>query len=211
MDQNQYDALVEATKRFALLAEALGRNASDAIEQQSNSAASLQRTAIETNAQLQASVREAGNQLERILGQAVERSLAPGVQQFDAVTRGLVRDMQQAGDAVRGGQAQLASGLHALVRKANAIGWASVALLIVGGGGLLYHQTLLYRDALERTRAAEVEARIAEAMKRAHVTSCGGHPCLKLDQKSPRWSKHGEQYVLLDLGPPAQDRARKPR
>lgn len=210
MDQNQYDALVETTKRFALLAETLGRNASDAIEQQNRSAASLQQTATEANAQLQATVREAGNQLERILDQAVERSLAPGVQQFDAATRGLMRDMQQTGEAARGTQAQLAAGLQTMLRKANAIGWASVALLILGGCGLLYFQTLLYRDAQDRTRAAEIEARIAEAMKRAQVTSCGGHPCLKLDLKSPRWGKRGE-YVLLDLDQPAQDRARKPR
>ncbi len=210
MDQNQYDTLVEATKRFALLAEVLERNAHDAIEQQNKSAAGLQQTAVNANTQLQASVRDASHQLERILGQAVERSLAPSVQQFDATTRGLVHHMQQAGEAARGGQAQLASGLQALLLKANVIGWASVGLLVMGGCGLLYYQTLLYRDARERTRAAEVEAHIAEAMKRAHVTSCGGHPCLKLDQKIPRWGKGGE-YVLLDLDPPAQDRTRKSR
>lgn len=210
MDQNQYDALVEATKRFALLAETLERNASEAIEQHNKSVAGLQQTAVNANAQLQASVRDAGQQLERILGQAIERSLAPGVQQFDAATRGLVHHMQQTGEAARGGQAQLASGLRTLLLKANAIGWASVGLLVLGGCGLLYHQTQLYRDARERTRAAEVEAQIAEAMKRAQVTSCGGRPCLKLDQDSPRWGKRGE-YVLLDLDPLAQDRTRKSR
>lgn len=210
MDQNQYDALVETTKRFALLAETLERNASEAMEQQRRSAANLQQTASDAQTQLQATVRDAGNQLERILGQVVERGLAPGVQQFDAATRGLVRDMQQTGEAARGGQAQLAAGLQALLRKANALGWASVVLLILGGGGLLYYQSQLYRDARERTREAEIEARVAEAMKQAQVTSCGGRPCLKLDQKSPRWGKNGE-YVLLDLDPPAQDKARNPR
>lgn len=210
MDQNQYDAMVEATKRFALLAETLGRNAREAIEQQERSAASLQQTAINADSQLQSSVRETGRQMERLLKEAVERGLAPGVQQFDAATRDLVRHMQQAGEAARGGHAQLDSGLQTVLRRANAIGWASVGLLILGGFGLLYYQTQLYRDARERTRAAEVEADVAEAMKRAQVTSCGGHPCLKIDQETPRWGKRGD-YVLLDLDPPAQEQTRKSR
>ncbi|WP_145985458.1 hypothetical protein [Marilutibacter maris] len=204
MDQNQYNAMVESTKRFAMLAEALGRNASNAIERQEKSAADLQQTAINANTQLQASVGEAGDRLERVLNQAVERCLAPGAQQFDAATRDLVRHLQQAGEAARGDQAQFASGLRTLLRKANALGWLSVGLLVLGGFGLLYYQAQAYRDARERTRAAEVEATIAEAMKRAHVTSCGGHPCLKLDQETPRWGKGGE-YVLLDIAPSTQE------
>lgn len=62
------------TKRFALLAQALERNANDAMEQQRRSAASLQKTAIDANSQLQASAREAGKRLERLLDQAVDRN-----------------------------------------------------------------------------------------------------------------------------------------
>ena len=73
----------------------------------------------------------------------------------------------------------------------------AAALVLLGGVVLIYFQTELYRDARDRAKAAEVDAKDAEAMKKARVTSCGGNACVKLDLKSPRWGKNGE-YVLLD-------------
>lgn len=198
MEPTHYEALVDATKRFALLAETLERNASQTVQQQTQSANALQQTVASSNDQIQATINRAGQQLEQLLKQAVGQAFAPGTQQFEDTANTVAKRMQQTAESAQKQQEEIAAKLRRLLWKLNAIAIASTAILLLGGAVLIYFQTEIYRDARDRAKAAEVDAKVAEAMKKAHVTSCGGNACLKLDLKSQRWGKNGE-YVVLDL------------
>lgn len=196
MEPTALDALVDSTKRFALLAETLERNASETVQQQKQSTLALQQSVAEANQQIQSVVDRAGRQLEQLLAQAIDKALAPGTQHFEKTAQALAGNLQQAADSARKQQEDMAAKLKYLLWKLNAVAIASVFILLLGGIALIHFQHQVYRDARDRAKAAEVEAKIAEAMKQAQVTSCGGRPCLKLDLKAQRWGSKGE-YVLL--------------
>jgi hypothetical protein len=197
MSDNTYDALVESTKRFALLAETLERNAGAAVQQHQQSAQALQQTIERGQQQIRATADNAGETFQQAALIAIEHAFAPGTRQFEIAAQDIAQRMQQAGLSLQAQQAEAAASYKKILWKLHAIAIASVGLLLVGGSALIYYQTQSYRDARDRTRAAEVDAEIAEALKRAQVTSCGGRPCLKLDLNARRWGGKGE-YVLLD-------------
>ena len=208
MEPTQYDVLVDATKRFAMLAETLERNANQTVQQQTQSTQALQQTVAHSNDQIQATIDRAGQQLEHLMKQAVGQAFAPGTQQFEDTAKNVAKRMQQTAESAQKQQEDIAVRLRHLLWKLNAVAIASTAILVLGGMALIYFQTEIYRDARDRAKAAEVDAKIAEAMKKAQVTSCGGNACLKLDLKSPRWGKNGE-YVLLDIADDDRDATRK--
>jgi hypothetical protein len=74
----------------------------------------------------------------------------------------------------------------------------AIVLLGLGGGALIWVEVAAYKDARTRSAAAQINAEVVEAYSRAGMTSCGGHPCVKLDRKAKRWGDKG-QYVLVDL------------
>jgi exonuclease VII large subunit len=198
MDEQSYAALVQSTKQFALLAETLERNASAAIEQQQQSTQSLQQTVERTNERMQSTIDSAGDQLKRLLQQAIDQTFAQGMQQFDAAAKAVATDMRQAGESMQKDQAIMAANIKRLTWKLHAVAIVSTLLLVAGGFMLLWQQSRLYDDAKDRVTAAAIDAEIAEAFRQAKVTSCGGRPCVKLDTKARRWGQKGD-YVLLDL------------
>jgi hypothetical protein len=192
-----YAALVESTKRFALLAEALQRNANAAIELHKQSSTSLQGEVASARQAMQAGIGAAGEDLQTLLRQHIEVALEPVTQQLAIATRDMTRQMHQTVEATQSQQAATAGSIRRLTWKLHALAMVSTGLLIAGGITLISHQTDLYLDARERARVAGIELEITQALRRADVTSCGGQPCVKLDSKTPRWGKRGE-YVLLD-------------
>ncbi len=116
--------------------------------------------------------------------------------------------------AVSASAARLSSASHTFDQAALAISAAiyrksltsfavlvGAMLLLVGGGSvLLWMQWQTYSDARARIFGGAGGVQTMEAYAQVHMTSCGGHACVKLDTKSPRWGKKGE-YVLLDLTP----------
>lgn len=200
MQDNPYAALVESTKRFALLAETLERNAATAAERHAQSATSLQQSVERAQQQLLGSAQQLERMLREQLDRAVEQAIGGSVRQFDGAVQAVAKQAKQTGDTLRGDQAAIASGLKAMLWKVHMIAIASTCMLAIGGSVLIHYQFRLYQDARERTAAAALDAEVATALRRAQVTSCGGNPCLKLDLNAPRWGKQGE-YVLLDSSP----------
>lgn len=74
----------------------------------------------------------------------------------------------------------------------------ALVLLVAGGCFLIWMEWQFYNEAKARTIAAQVDAQTVEAYAQVGMTSCGGHPCIKLDAKSPRWGEKGE-YILVDV------------
>ena len=196
MQEDAYARLVEVTKRYALLAETLERNATAAAEQHARTAAALQQQVERSQQALQGQAQQADRLLREQVERTVSQVLGNGVRQFDDALQDAARHAGATGEQLRTEQAVLVSGLQRAYRRAQWVAFASIGLLLLGGAGLLYFEHAAYRQARDRTAAAEVEAEMAEAMAKANVTSCGGTPCLKLDQDTPRWGKDGE-YVLL--------------
>ena len=74
----------------------------------------------------------------------------------------------------------------------------AMLVLIAGGGIVLWMEWQAYGDARARTASANVSAETAAAFAQVNMTTCGGHPCVRLDPKAPRWGDKG-QYVLVDV------------
>lgn len=195
-DEDPYAKLVDITKRYTLLAEALERNASQAAQQHDHSVSALQHSVERAQHQLLSSAQQIERLLREQMDRAVTQTLGGSVRQFDDAVQSVAKQARQTGEGLREDHAALSSGLKRMLWKVHAVAIASTSVLLLGGGLLLFLQHQAYRAAQARTAAAEVEAEMAEALREAQVTSCGGRPCIKLDLNTPRWGKHRE-YVLL--------------
>jgi hypothetical protein len=61
------------------------------------------------------------------------------------------------------------------------------------------HQRL--KDAQAKADAAEVSAEVRQASQHVEITSCGGRPCIRIDEDTPSWKSRGNEYILVDGKP----------
>lgn len=193
-------AMAETVKKLALLTDALERRSAVAIQSQQQAEVALKQTIADLRGDVDRLMQGTAQHVAQSVRQSVENTLGQQTTKYD--------------QAVSASTARLSSASHNFDQTAMAISaatyrksWTSFAvlvgamLLLVGGGSvLLWVQWQTYDDARARTLAAQVNAQTMEAYAQVHMASCGGHACVKLDTKSPRWGKKGE-YLLLDLTP----------
>lgn len=193
-------AMAETIKKLALLTDALERRSAAAIQSQQQAEVALKQTIADLRGDVDRLMQGTAQHVAQSVRQSVETTLGQQTTKYD--------------QAVSSSAARLSSASHNFDQTALAISAATyrksltsfavfvgAILLLVGGGSLLlWMQWQTYSDVRARTLAAQVNAQTMEAYAQVHMTSCGGHACVKLDAKSPRWGKKGE-YVLLDLAP----------
>jgi hypothetical protein len=199
MDAN-LSPLLETAKQLALLAEALERRSAAAATQSEQATQSLSRTLTGIKADVDRLVHGAGAQVAQSARQGVDVALHEGAGKFDQAAT-------QAGTKMQGATQRLD---EAIVRAAATLGrqakaaylavLGAMVLLVAGGGAVLWMEWQAYGDARARTASANVDAATATAYAQVNMTSCGGHPCIKLDAKAPRWGDKG-QYILVDTKP----------
>jgi hypothetical protein len=197
MDGN-LSAVVHTAKQLALLAEALERRSETAVSTQRSAAFALTRSAAEAKEAVDTLTFTAHRDVESATRGAVEDILGRGLSAFHhqvvlssekvADSSGLI---YAAGEMVR-------SVMVRQIKLAYLAVAGAIALVVLGGGALIWVELSAYKDARARSAAAKINAEVVEAYSRVGMTSCGGHPCVKLDRKAKRWGDKG-QYVLIDV------------
>jgi len=176
----------EFVANAALLAAHLTEQCNKAAAVQQASAQELQASAIVVRKTIEEGKREMSEQARS----AVHDALA---QEIPAATHSIgetaVR-LRQVADHLQREQVQLS-------QRARFLGWKSLGalsaasvLLVAGSGYAAWHN-------VQRSERAKVDAEVLEALQHVTITSCGGQPCIKLQDGLPRWQKN-DQYVLID-------------
>lgn len=198
--------LFETTKRLALLAETLKQQTSAAIKEQHDAGQLLSDTAYSFRGNVGELVGEAVRHIGASTKSAVETALADTIELHS-------RSILDVSTSLSQSTRQLEQSLGTIARETRRLVWISfgsiagaMILLIVGGAMLLRHESQAYEAARARALQADINASTIEAYVKAGVVSCGGRPCLKLDQKAPRWGSKGD-YVLIEGAPPAEKHA----
>lgn len=189
--------LFETTKRLALLAETLKQQTTAAIKEQHDAGQLLNDTAYTFRGNVGQLVGETVRQVGSSARAAVDSALAGSIELHSRSIVEVSASLQQT-------TRQLENSLTSVARETRRLVWISyasivgaIALLVVGGGMLLHHESQAYADARARAAQADISAATIEAYARAGLASCGGQPCVKLDQRAPRWGAKGE-YVLVE-------------
>lgn len=105
--------------------------------------------------------------------------------------------------------------LEAALRPKVAWSWKIItvlagfsALLLMGYGLLVKQADARLRTAQARADAMEVKAEILEASRHLEITSCGGHPCIRIDRETATWKSRGREYILVHGRPDMEKRER---
>ncbi|WP_369927204.1 hypothetical protein [Xanthomonas sp. NCPPB 2632] len=194
----QLAPLVETAKRLALLAETLERRSGAAAAQQEQAGQALTRTVSALRGDVDRLIQNAGQQVAHAARQGVDASLSESAARLDQATTAAAARVNSAIGTLDEGVARAKATLSRQITLGYLAIMGAMLLAIVGGGVALWMEKQAYDDARARTTAANVSAETAAAFAQVNMTSCGGHPCVKLDTKSPRWGDRG-QYVLIDV------------
>jgi len=134
-------------------------------------------------------------ELEQCARGAIRDALA---QEMPAASRSLAEAAQRLEQV--GAQLQQAQASAAL--RMRILGWKSLgslglfAVVLVGGSAYAaWHN-------IQRAERAQVRAEVLEALGHVAITSCGGRPCVKLEDGLQRWAGNDE-YVFVDTRAPA--------
>lgn len=197
MDAN-LTPLIETAKQLALLAETLERRSSVAAAQHEQASQTLGQTVTAVRGDVDRLLQSAGHQVSQAARQGVDASLGESAGRFDQTAMSAGKKVQTAVAALDEGLARARATLSRQITLGYFAILGAMVLLIAGGGVVLWMEWQAYGDARARTAAANVSAETAAAFAQVNMTSCGGHPCVRLDSKSPRWGDKG-QYVLVDV------------
>ena len=92
---------------------------------------------------------------------------------------------------------------QSLDRHARFLGWKSLASMVVAAVVVLAATGYVAWSNVKAAREARVQAAVLQALEQVTITSCDGHPCIKLEDGLRRWAKNDE-YVLVDVAPSAR-------
>jgi hypothetical protein len=194
----QLAPLVETAKQLALLAETLERRSGAAAAQQEQAGQALTRTVSALRGDVDRLIQNAGQQVAHAARQGVDASLSESAARLDQTTTSAVTKVNSAVVTLDEGLARATAMLSRQITIGYLAIMGAMLLAVVGGGVVLWMEKQAYEDARARTVAANVSAETSAAFAQVNMTSCGGHPCVRLDTKSPRWGDKG-QYVLVDI------------
>lgn len=176
----------EFVANAALLAAHLTEQCNKAAAAQQASAQELQASAIVVRKTIEEGKREMSEQARS----AVHDALA---QEIPAATHSIgetAARLRQVADHLQREQAQLS-------QRTQFLGWKSLGVLSVGCLALVAGSGYAAWYNVQRSERAKVDAEVLEALQQVTITSCGGQPCIKLQEGLPRWQKN-DQYVLID-------------
>ncbi len=189
--------LIETAKKLAFLTETLERRSAAALQAQEQAGQNLVQTVAAVRQDVSGLIHGSGQQVAQGAQQSIDSALNPLMSRLEhsveATIRRLTSSVQSFEDTAS--TSRRVMGRHAKMSFVYIVGL--YVLLTLGGFTVLWLQWQSYNDARARAEAAQVNADLAEAYARVGMTSCGGHPCIKIDSKSQKWGGHGE-YILVD-------------
>lgn len=142
-------------------------------------------------------------QLKHII-QKSDATLAKGA--YDAVDKSLnnfQNAIQESTDRMVRESQDLIKLKIELAQKTKILTWKAIVGLVVGiimvlgvSFKLLWDNHKEYSDLKIAYNKLEIALEVKEALQKVEITSCGGEPCLKVDNEAKRWGKNGE-YILV--------------
>lgn len=176
----------EFVANAALLAAHLTEQCNKAASAQQASAQELQASAIVVRKTIEEGKREMSDQARAAVHEALAHEIPAATHSIgETATR-----LRQVADHLQREQAQLSQRARFLGWKSLGVLSAACLLLVAGSGYAAWHN-------VQRADRAAVDAEVLEALQQVTITSCGGQPCIKLQDGLPRWQKNN-QYVLID-------------
>lgn len=188
MDQSKMEDFIA---NAALLAAHLTQQCEKSVADQQASAHDIRKSADEVRQTV------AAGQLE--LAQHARASIRDALSdEIPIATRSLgetAERLKAMADRLQSEQASVGLRMRILGWKALASLGVAAALVIATTGYFAWHN-------VKRAERAQVDAEVLEALQQVTITSCGGTPCIKLEDGLRRWTKNDE-YVLIDTRPDA--------
>lgn len=177
--------LEEFVASAALLAAHLTRQCETSIADQRSAADALQRSAdavgkgvLDGHAGLRHQARLAIRQALSDEIPAASRALQDSAGRLQALVEQLRRE--QDGAALR----------------MRLLGWKALGALALAGLTIVGATGYTAAYNLRRAEQGQVRAEVLQALQHVAITSCDGHPCLRLEEGMARWPKNDE-YVLV--------------
>lgn len=170
----------------ALLAAHLTDQCNKAATAQQAAARDLQAAALSVERAIDEGKRDIGEQTRSAVHDALAQEIPAAAHRIGETAARL----RQMADHLHQEQARLA-------QRARFLGWKSLAVLSVACVTLVAGSMYAAWHNLQRAEQAKVDAEVLEALQHVTITSCGGHPCIRLQDGLTRWQKN-DQYVLID-------------
>ena len=186
--------LEEFVASAALLAAHLTRQCEESAVSQRNAADELVRCADGVGRR----VVDANAQLQRHAQEAIRSALA---MEIGATTRTL----HEAGGILRAMAERLQREQVAAASRMRLLAWQTMGWLALAAAALVAASGYAAWHHVQRMQRAQVQAEVLEALAHVAITSCDGHPCIRLEDGAPRWPGN-DQYVLVrrDASAPGQ-------
>ena len=178
--------------------KAIGRRSTAAVKGQEQAGHDLAHAIGVVRADVERMVQVASQQIAIVTRQSIDNSITDGTEKLQHAVSSSSSKISASTQAL----AESVDDARAIMSRQIKMAFAAIAgalvLLVAGGCFLIWMEWQSYNEAKARTIAAQVDAQTVEAYAQVGMTSCGGHPCIKLDAKSPRWGEKGE-YILVDV------------
>lgn len=185
----------EFVANAALLAAHLTEQCNKAASAQQTSAQELQASAIVVRKTIEEGKREMSEQARGAVHDALAQEIPAATMSIgETATR-----LRQVADHLQREQA-------ALSQRARFLGWKSLGVLSAACLVLVAGSAYAAWHNVQRAERAHVDAEVLEALEHVTITSCGGQPCIKLQDGLPRWQKN-DQYVLIERSAPQEGAA----
>jgi ElaB/YqjD/DUF883 family membrane-anchored ribosome-binding protein len=197
---SELSALVDTCKQLTLLAQALEQRSAAAIQENQKSGHALQHTLATLRNDVNQLIEGSGHQVAQQVKHGMDLALTQGTAKYEQAVNSSAVKMHNTVRNIEQVLHETSSFVYRHIWMAYGAIAGAMVLLVCGGGLMLWLESQSYNDARARTAAAQVDAETVEAFSQVGVTSCGGHPCIKLDTKSQRWGGKGE-YVLINTVP----------
>ncbi|OBU66883.1 hypothetical protein A9K58_10530 [Stenotrophomonas maltophilia] len=177
----------------ALLAGHLTQQCEKAAAAQEASSAQLQRAAAEVGQGVAAGRAELAQSARAAVREALSQEIPAAVEAIG-----------DSGDRLAALAEQLSREQAAMAGRLRMLTWKALAALVAGSAAIVGGTAYFAWSNVQRAQQAKVEAQVLEALQQVSITSCDGHPCIKLEDGLQRWQKNDE-YVLVDARarPPA--------
>ena len=183
-----------------MVVQVLEQRSAAAIQEQQKAGQALNQAVATARNDVNQLVQGAGQQIAQLVKHSVDSALSQSTAAYEQRINSSTVKIDSAGRNVEKVLHETSSFVHRQIWMAYGAIAGAIVLLLAGGGLMLWLESQSYNEARARTVAAQVDTETMEAFNQVGVTSCGGHPCLKLDTKSQRWGSKGE-YVMINAAP----------
>jgi hypothetical protein len=194
---DELSSLASASEKFILLAQMLEQRSEASIQEQQRAGQAFNQAVATARQDVNQLVQGANTQIAQLVKHAVDSALSMSTTDYEQRVSASTVRIDSAAKNIENVLHETSGFVHRKIWMAYGAIVGAFILLIAGGGLLMWWQSQTYNEARARTAAAQVDAEMMEAFNQVGVTSCGGHPCMKLDSKAQRWGDKGE-YVLIN-------------